>query len=336
MIIELPFELGAIPIEWLLVGLPALALMAILLALFGTSGAEKQTRRRIDRIRTSNSPKLTPQEMISIRRASNDSGIAVVDSLVKHLLPRPELLRLRLASAGLQISLGKYLMICLATGLLVAAVLHFTGVVPLLVAVLFGLFAAIMLPHAVVGFLVGHRRNKFIAHFPEAIDLMVRGLRSGLPITESIRTAGTEIVDPVGLELRHITNSVRLGEKLEEALWGCSRRLDIQEFNFFTVALNIQSETGGNLAETLANLSDVLRRRRQLKLKVKALSSEAKASAYIIGSLPFIMALLIFIVNPEYIDDLWIDPRGAFLVFIGFCSFVIGIGVMYKMVRFEI
>src|SRR3546814_10376103 len=86
---------------------------------------------------------------------------------------------------------------------------------------------------------------------------MVRGLRSGLPITESIRAAGQEIVDPVGIELRRITDAVRLGAKLEEALWDCSRRLDIQEFNFFTVALAIQSETGGNLAETLANLSDV-------------------------------------------------------------------------------
>ena len=129
---------------------------------------------------------------------------------------------------------------------------------------------------------------------------------------------------------------MRLGAKLDEALWDCSRRLNIQEFNFFTVALAIQSETGGNLAETLANLSDVLRRRRQLKLKIKALSSEAKASAYIIGSLPFIMALLIFVVNPSYIADLWIDPRGMFMVFIGFVSFALGIGVMYKMVKFEI
>src|SRR3546814_10156973 len=93
---------------------------------------------------------------------------------------------------------------------------------------------------------------------------MVRGLRSGLPVTESIRTAGEEIVDPVGTELRRVTDSVRLGAKLEEALWECSRRLDIQEFNFFTVALAIQSETGGNLAQILATLSDVLRRRRQL------------------------------------------------------------------------
>jgi tight adherence protein B len=188
----------------------------------------------------------------------------------------------------------------------------------------------------VVGFLVARRRNRFIAYFPEAIDLMVRGLRSGLPITESIRTAGDEIPDPVGNELRRITDSIRLGAKLDEALWDTSKRLNIQEFNFFTVALSIQSETGGNLAETLANLSDVLRRRRQLKLKIKALSSEAKASAYIIGSLPFIMALLIFLVNPGYLDDLWIDPRGMFLVFIGFCSFAIGIAVMYKMVKFEI
>lgn len=336
MRVELPMELGAIPIEWLLVGLPALALMTILVALLGGNGVEKQTRRRIDRVRASNTPKLTPQQMITIRRASNDSGIAVIDSMIKHLVPRPELLRLRLASAGLRLSISKYLLICLIVGLLVLGILHVMDVVPLLVAVLFGLFAGIMLPHAIVGFLVVRRRNKFIAHFPEAIDLMVRGLRSGLPISESIRTAGTEIVDPVGQELRHITDSVRLGEKLEEALWDCSRRLDIQEFNFFTVALNIQSETGGNLAETLGNLSDVLRRRRQLKMKIKALSSEAKASAYIIGSLPFIMALLIYLVNPEYIDDLWIDPRGMFLVFIGFCSFAMGIGVMYKMVKFEV
>lgn len=328
----LPFDLGTVGFEWLLAGLGALALSMLLLALFGGSTAEKQTRRRIDRIRENNVPKQA-REMVSIRLAETDG---ILDGLLNHLVPRPELLRLRLASAGLRASLGKYVMVCLLTGLVVLGVLQVTKVVSLLVAVLFGIGAGIMLPHMVLGFLVARRRNKFIASFPEAIDLMVRGLRSGLPITESIRTAGEEIVDPVGLELRRVTNSVRLGAQLEEALWECSRRLNIQEFNFFTVALSIQSETGGNLAETLSNLSDVLRRRRQLKLKIKALSSEAKASAYIIGSLPFVMALLIFLVNPGYIGDLWTDPRGAFLVFLGFCSFVVGTGVMYKMVKFEI
>lgn len=336
MTAELPFQLGAVPLEWLLIALPVLGMLSIFLLIFGGNAAEKQTRRRIDRIKRSNAPALTPQHMVSIRRDDGGSGSALLDSLVQTLVPRPELLRLRLASAGLRTSLGKYLVICLTVGLFFFGLLFYLKLVPLLVAGLIGLFTAIMFPHIVVGFLVTRRRNRFIANFPEAIDLMVRGLRSGLPITESIRTAGQEIVDPVGAELRRITDSVRLGAKLDEALWDTSLRLNIQEFNFFTVALSIQSETGGNLAETLANLSDVLRRRRQLKLKIKALSSEAKASAYIIGSLPFVMALLIFLVNPGYLDDLWIDPRGIFLVFIGFCSFAIGITVMYKMVKFEI
>lgn len=336
MKIELPFQIGSIPIEWLLIGLPALAALAIFFLIFGGNVAEKQTRRRIDRIKTGNKPRMTPEQMVSIRLSDSDSSIAFFDRIIKYVLPRPEILRLRLASAGLRVSLGNYLLICVLTGLGTFVLCQYINFIPLIAAILLGLFAALLPPHAIVGFLRNRRRTKFIALFPEAIDLMVRGLRSGLPITESIKAAGAEIVDPVGIELRRITDSVRIGEKLEEALWECSRRLDIQEFNFFTVALAIQSETGGNLAETLGNLSDVLRRRRQLKLKIKALSSEAKASAYIIGSLPFIMALLIFLVNPNYIADLWTDPRGAFLVFIGFCSFAVGIGVMYKMVKFEI
>lgn len=333
---ELPLALGVVPIEWLLIALPALGVLVVFLLVFGGSDETKQTRRRIGRIKRSNAPHMTPEEIISIRRATGDSGIPVFDNLIKHLVPRPELLRLRLASAGLKVTLGNYVLICLLNGLLTFAVLHFTGISPLLLSVLVGLLAAILLPHAVVGFLMRRRRAKFIANFPEAIDLMVRGLRSGLPITESIRAAGMEIAAPVGTELRGVTDTVRLGGKLEDALWDCSKRLGIQEFNFFTVALAIQSETGGNLAETLSNLSDVLRRRRQLKLKIKALSSEAKASAYIIGSLPFVMAILIYLVNPEYISELWIDPRGFFLVLIGFSSFAIGIGVMYKMVKFEV
>ncbi|MEQ9608341.1 MAG: type II secretion system F family protein [Kiloniellaceae bacterium] len=331
-----PFTLGATQIEWLLIALPTLGMLVLFVLLFGGNPVEKQTRRRIDRIRRTNAPALTPQQAVSIRRADNESGIAVLDSLVRHLVPRPELLRLRLSSAGLKTTLAKYVLISFLLGLTTFGLLMFLKLVVPLVAVLTALGTAIMLPHLVVGFMVARRRNKFVAHFPEAIDLMVRGLRSGLPITESIRTAGVEIVDPVGMELRHVTDSVRLGAKLDEALWDTSRRINIQEFNFFTVALSIQSETGGNLAETLSNLSDVLRRRRQLKLKIKALSSEAKASAYIIGSLPFVMAILIYLVNADYIDDLWYDPRGPFLVALGFLSFAMGIGVMYKMVKFEI
>ena len=333
---DFPFTLGATQIEWLLIALPTLGMLVLFVLFFGGSPVEKQTRRRIDRIKHNNTPVQTLQQAVSIRRADNESGFAMVDNLARHLVPRPELLRLRLASAGLRTSLAKYVTISLLIGLIVFALMMFFSLVKPLVAVLTSLCCAIMLPHLVVGFMGARRRSKFIANFPEAIDLMVRGLRSGLPITESIRAAGVEIIDPVGIELRRVTDAVRLGAKLDEALWDCSRRMNIQEFNFFTVALSIQSETGGNLAETLSNLSDVLRRRRQLKLKIKALSSEAKASAYIIGSLPFVMAFLIYLVNADYIDDLWFDPRGPFLVGIGFLSFAMGIGAMYKMVKFEI
>ncbi|WP_322095961.1 type II secretion system F family protein [Pelagibius litoralis] len=316
--------------------LPTLAILAVFLLIFGGDSSSKQTRRRVERVKAATDKAVAPSQSTSIRRSDTDSNIAVVDSLIKQLTPRPELLRLRLTSAGFSGALGRYLLIGLILGLATFGGLQLISFVPLIAAVLAGFFVAIMLPHAGLSFLIARRRNRFIAHFPEAIDLMVRGLRSGLPITESIKTAGDEIVDPVGSELSHVTNAVRLGEQLEEALWEASKRLNIQEFNFFTVALAIQSETGGNLAETLANLSDVLRRRRQLKLKIKALSSEAKASAYIIGSLPFIMGLLIFLVNPGYIGDLFEDPRGIFLLFLGFLSFAVGIGVMYRMVKFEI
>jgi tight adherence protein B len=192
------------------------------------------------------------------------------------------------------------------------------------------------LPYFVMNFLAKRRRNKFIDNFPEAIDLMVRGLKSGLPLGESIKIAGDEIIDPVGIEFRQISDSIRVGKKMEEALLETAEKLNMQEFNFMTVAMAIQAETGGNLSETLSNLSDVLRKRRQLKLKIRALSSEAKTSAYIIGSLPFIMTILIHLTNPGYLDPLWTDPRGHMAVAGGLIWFGMGIGIMYKMVKFEI
>ena len=179
-------------------------------------------------------------------------------------------------------------------------------------------------------------KNKFINNFPEAIELMVRGIKSGLPIGESIKIVSEELPDPIGTEFAQINDQVRIGKKLEEAMEEAGRRLNLQEFNFMTVAMAIQAETGGNLAETLGNLGNVLRKRRQLKLKIKALSSEAKASAYIIGSLPFIMTGLIHLTNEGYLAPLWNDPRGHMSIAGGLLWFAMGIGIMYKMVKFEI
>ena len=123
---------------------------------------------------------------------------------------------------------------------------------------------------------------------------------------------------------------------LEGLLWDIANRIDVPEFRFFIIALSVQRETGGNLSEALENLSDIIRKRRQLKLKIKALSSEAKASAYIIGSLPFIMFGILYVVNAGYISTLFVDPRGPVLLAIGLGFIAVGAGVMWKMVRFEI
>jgi tight adherence protein B len=207
---------------------------------------------------------------------------------------------------------------------------------PTAAVALFAVFIAVGVPHLVIGFLGRRRLKKFLDGFPEAIDLIVRGVRSGLPVTECLKAVASESVGPIAVEFALIADAIKFGKSLNEALDACSNRLDLAEFRFFMIALSIQQETGGNLAETLSNLSDVLRRRRQMRLKIKAFSSEAKASAYIIGSLPFLMEGLIMSVNSSYAIQLFTDDRGLVMVAAGMMSFLMGIVVMAKMVRFEV
>jgi tight adherence protein B len=199
-----------------------------------------------------------------------------------------------------------------------------------------GIVLGVGLPHVVMSRQIAGRTKKFIALLPEALDLIVRGIRSGLPASEALRTIGDEIQDPVGREFREVTDQMRIGVAMDEALWATAKRLAIPEFNFLVISLSIQQETGGNLAEILEKLSDMVRRREQMRLKVKAMSSEARASAMIIGSLPFIMAGVISFVNPEYMSTLWNDPRGWVMIGVGLTSLLIGLGIMAKMIKFDI
>ena len=135
---------------------------------------------------------------------------------------------------------------------------------------------------------------------------------------------------------QEVTGNVRLGKTLDQSLTLAAQRFELQEFRFFIISLTIQQETGGNLGEILYNLGMLMRRREQMKMKIKAMSSEARASAMIIGSLPFIMLLVIYVIDPSYVMKLFIDPRGWLLLGAGLSSLGIGIGIMCKMVRFEI
>src|SRR4029077_12851870 len=172
----------------------------------------------------------------------------------------------------------------------------------------------------------GRRRVAgFIGLFPEAIDLMVRALRSGLPIREAVIMASHEIGDPIGAEFRTIEAGMRLGRDLESLLWDISKRIDAPEFRFFIIALSVQRETGGNLAETLYNLSEVLRRRRAMRAKARAMASEARASTMILGSLPMFVSAIMSVTSPAYIAPLFTDMRGLMLVGLALLMLLTGI-----------
>ncbi len=304
-------------------------------ALSGPS-ASKAVKRRIELLkeRHGEGGVLAASAQAQIRklmaaRQSRAEGIAWT------LIPKPALLRKRLEMTGKQISLVKYGLISVALGLVPMALLMIKGA-PFLLAFFIGCFAAFGIPHFFIGKLIKRRVAKFTANFPDAIELMVRGLRSGLPITETLGIVATELPGPVGIEFRMVSDKMKIGRTMESALQDTADRLGTPEFQFFVITLAIQRETGGNLAETLSNLADVLRKRAQMKLKIRAMSSESKASAYIVGALPFIVFVLVYMSNPAYLSGFFTDQRLMVAGLGGMLWMSIGVFIMAKMVSFEI
>ncbi len=302
----------------------AIALLGIMLI-----GASDRSAKRIKAVRSrwgQDAPAKAP--LIAARRSETRAAASLLPSLDK--------LRLRLAKAGLRIGLLPFAGLCLVVGgiagSLTAGMVGTDGPLPVLVAIA----AAAGMPQLLLNLATARRKARFIAGFPPAIDLMVRGLRSGLPLTETFKGVAEEASGPVGREFRHVVASQRLGRGLDDALLRAADRVDVPEFRFFVTALSVQRETGGNLAETLDNLSRVLRSRAQMKKKIKALSAEPKASASILGALPIIMFFILHLVNDGYVSQLFTDPRGHVLVAMGLTSQAIGIAVMARMIRFEI
>jgi tight adherence protein B len=299
------------------------------------NSARKRLLRRLDRVAGKSAPPTLGSAPVNVRREIADSSIETLDRLIKRLMPRPAKLRERLAATGRRISLGEYLLASLVAAGLFYICLHQMGL-GLAAALPLAFAAGLYLPHRVIGFMIARRQAAFLALFPEAMELMVRGLKSGIPVSESMKVVGQEIADPVGIEFRGITDAIVLGQTFDEALSAASRRIDLPEFRFFVISLNIQQETGGNLAETLDNLAGILRKRKQMKLKVRALSSEARASAYIVGALPFLVFAGLTALNPDYMTILFNDPRGNVILGAAIGSLALGVGIMIKMGKLEI
>ena len=192
------------------------------------------------------------------------------------------------------------------------------------------------LPRKVLGVMAARRQRAFTQHFADAIDVIVRGIRSGLPVGECLTIIARESPDPVGGEFRLLVEGQRLGMTLKQALDRSCRRMPTADMKFFAIVLNLQQQTGGNLAETLAGLSEVLRQRKKMADKVRAMSSEARMTAGIIGSMPFLISLMIYLINPEYISLLWTDSTGKKILYGGLAWMAIGVFIMKQMISFEI
>ena len=320
-------------IQLLLMAAGFMALMVIGYTLLSGASPAKESQRRLQAVRYRHSESTTDKVESQLKKAiaarkPKQFTRAGADS-------RLTALQLRLDRTGMNWSLSQYLYASVGIAVVFTALVYLRSEAALL-SLGVGILAGAGIPHFVVSRFIKRRTGQFNAKFPDAIELLVRGLRSGLPVTETLGVVATEVPGPVGSEFRAVVERIKIGRTMEESLQETADKLGTAEFQFFVITLAIQRETGGNLAETLSNLADVLRKRAQMKLKIRAMSSESKASAYIVGALPFIVFGMIYWINPGYIGGFFTDDRLIATGLGGLVWMSIGALIMAKMVSFEI
>lgn len=318
----------------IIVGLIILLVVLAACLLWQGDRAERVERRmaRITNKKTATAQK--SMDALSLRRKAQGKSVPFLSKLIDKL-PTQTALKARLERAGLELSPD----ICFITSASVVIVfIALTALLKktLIAGILLGIILGVVIPYFVIGVLGAKRLKKFLILFPDAIDFIVRGLRSGLPVTESMNIVGKEMQEPIGSIFAHIGESVKLGVSVDKALQDTAKKLNLTEFNFFVTSIILQRETGGNLSEILNNLAEVLRTRLMMRLKIKAMSSEAKASAIIVGSLPFIVISALMYISPDYLTPLIETTKGNLIALGCACSLMFGIGVMIKMTKFEI
>jgi tight adherence protein B len=193
----------------------------------------------------------------------------------------------------------------------------------------------LLLPHLYVGLKRNQRLKRFSDEFPNAVDIIVRGVKSGLPLVDCLRIISLESQEPVRSEFKAILEDQTMGLPMEQAVQRLPERIPLSEANFFAIVIAMQSRTGGSLSEALGNLSKVLRERKKMQGKIKAASTEAKSSAAIIGSLPILVTLLIYLTTPDYITLLFTTEIGNLVLGAGAIWMLIGTLVMRKMINFD-
>lgn len=313
--------------------------------LFARIESEKTTDRRIESVKKAE----TDRSAIRAARDRNQEVArrkkTIQDSL-KELEERQKAginvnkkppLKVQLRQAGLTVPLQRFYIFSAVFGVIVAIFIVILGVpMPLVIAPAAFVASAFGLPRWIVSFLRARRVKAFLNEFPNALDVLVRAVKSGLPLNDGIRLVASEGQEPVRAEFKRIVESQQLGMSIPEAALRMVETMPCAEASFFGIVIQIQQQAGGNLSEALGNLSRVLRDRKKMKAKIQALSMEAKASAVVIGSLPFVVAFLVYLSSPTYIMPLFTtNPGHVILAFAGLWM-AMGIFVMRKMMNFEV
>ena len=244
-------------------------------------------------------------------------------------------LRVLLEQAGLDISVNLFWVFSAVFGVILFVVPMMFGL-PWFVSLGTGFVGFLGLPRWFLGFLRSRRQNVFLNDFADAIDVMVRGLKAGLPVSEAMKIIATESGPPVGPEFMEVVEGQRVGITIDQGIERMVDRMPLSEVNFLAIVMTIQSKTGGNLSEALSNLSRVLRDRKKMKQKIRAVSQEAKSSAAIIGALPFVIMGALTVLNPNYLNPLFSTQMGNVLLVGSGTWMLIGVLVMRKMINFEI
>jgi tight adherence protein B len=271
----------------------------------------------------------TPQKT---RREQVEGSLKELEQREKKARRPP--LSVRISQAGLSWSKRRFIMVSVGLGLFAfLAVLPLTG--GLLSALAFGFTAGCGAPLWLLSFLKKRREARFLNGLPDAVDVIVRGIKAGLPLLDSIKMIASEAPEPLRSEFRGIIETQTIGIPLSDACLKLYERIPVAEANFFGIVISIQQRAGGNLSEALGNLSTVLRDRKKMKAKIKAMSMEAKASASIIGALPIIVMTLVWLTSPDYIELLWTEALGRVMLVCSAIWMFIGIMVMRKMINFD-
>jgi tight adherence protein B len=280
-----------------------------------------------------------PEPAVRAARVNQRSRRDMVEQTLKEIEDRHKKnarmpLSVRIQQTGLNISKQQFFMIAAGIGVLLFLVGMLTGA-GLIVAAALGFAGAFGLPFWGLSYLKKRREGKFLEGFPDAVDVIVRGIKAGLPLLDCLKMVATEAVEPVRSEFRSVVETQAIGMPLGEACGKLYESMRVPEANFFGIVIAIQQKAGGNLSEALANLSRVLRDRKKMKAKIVAMSQEAKASAGIIGALPIAVMILVYISSPDYISLLWKEPMGRLMLAASALWMSTGIFVMKKMINFD-